>query len=108
MSYSGVQFAALDGANPSDSSSGCQSSYIYLPSGWIIAPDNSVSRSAIGSYPWGTDKMVMADGYAYYTSRYGYGGYGSSYLSFSSGAYMPRSCNMRILIQKGRKNNSKL
>ena len=46
-------FAALDGTSPTDYSPACQTSYIQLPSGWILAPDNEVSQGVILAYPWG-------------------------------------------------------
>ena len=99
--YSGVWFAALDGTASSTYSSGCQYSYVQLPSGWVVAADNSVSRSAIAAYPWGTNFMVVANGYAYGTSNYYTGRlYSTSQLySDGGGGYRPANCNLRILIQ---------
>ena len=99
--YSGVWFAALDGTAPSTYSSGCQYSYVQLPSGWVVADDNSVSRSAIAAYRWGTDVMVVANGYAYGTSNYYTGRLYSTSQLYSDGAggYRPANCNLRILIQ---------
>ena len=58
ISYQGVEYATLDGASPSGTGNGCQSSYIALPTGWQLAPANSASRFVAGSYNWATHMLV--------------------------------------------------
>jgi hypothetical protein len=100
--YSGVWFAALDGTAPSQTSVGCQRSFLRIPTDWVLAPSNSLSQSVIRAYPWGTYLVVLADGNAYGSSIVSFGLSLSSVLfTDGAGGYIPGYCDLRILIQCG-------
>jgi len=88
----------------------CQNYYISLPSGWVIAPDTSDSRTVIGAHYWSTEVVVVSNGYGY-TSYYYYNYYYYYYYSHYNGRlwrygalyqwgsdYMANQCNSQILI----------
>ena len=51
--------------SPLDTNFKCQNYSLPLPLGWVLAADNADSRYIIGAYRWGTDAMVVANGYGY-------------------------------------------
>ena len=61
--YKNRVFAALDGTNYASTSVGCQETYMMIPPGWMLAPDDSQSLEVIENYPWGAYAMVVASGY---------------------------------------------
>ncbi len=46
---------------------GCQDTYLPLPAGWEISPQDSDSIAATAAHPWGTRVLVYADGGQRYT-----------------------------------------
>jgi hypothetical protein len=105
VEYKGLAYRTLDGTSPLDTSnSKCQNYDLALPSGWALAADNADSRYVIGSYRWGTHALVVANGYAYWTTNQGsYAGslWSSGFLSTSGSTYrIINSCNTLILISK--------
>jgi hypothetical protein len=112
----------------SDYGAGCQSSYLAVPPGWIIAPYDSYSQYVIQNYFVYADLIILADGCAYGTRRF-YGanlkyacnfllssrsfytttGPGSGWGAGSNGGgpytgtpgYMGISCSSQILIRCG-------
>jgi len=46
---------------------GCQDTYLPLPAGWEISPQDSDSIAATAAHPWGTHLLVYADGGQRYT-----------------------------------------
>lgn len=98
--YSGILFAALDETAPSATSISCQTSYIQLPTGWILAQDSAASQGVIRAYTWGTHVMVVAGGNSYGTFLYTAGLFSPSMLmSDRAGWYKPSGCSLRVLIQ---------
>jgi hypothetical protein len=70
VTYQGYSYAALDvAATPDSTATYCHDTYLTLPAGWSIAPDNAASISVISSYTWGTHLMVLSNGAQYYTSH---------------------------------------
>ncbi len=101
VEYNGRVYRTLDGTSPLDAgSSKCQNYYLALPSGWVLAADNADSLYVITSYRWGTNAMVVANGYTYYTAQEN--AYYSYYtaLSTSGSTYKVMSCISLILISK--------
>jgi hypothetical protein len=103
ITYSNRVFAALDGTLPSSTRSGCQSSYLSLPQGWMLAANDATGIGAIRAFPWGTDVMVLGDGTGFKTALYppaaGQLWGSSNLLQDVSGRYKPSTCSLRILIQ---------
>ena len=64
----GIEYAAVDMRNPNTLALSCQVGAVTLPSGWIIAEDNSVARQVISEHPWGATCVVLATGLAYSTA----------------------------------------
>eukprot|EP00960_Hanusia_phi_P071642 767597-Hanusia_phi.AAC.1 len=95
-------YAALDGTHYLSGRTGtnedCQTRAMRVPKGWIVAPDDWLSKEVIGQYTWGTNYMLLDSGYYYYTGCWYCGAYGGSSLLSSDELYWPASCNMRILI----------
>jgi hypothetical protein len=117
VSYKRILYATLDGWDPKDTlTKGCQSDYLPLPSGWIIAPNDADSIAVIAMYAWGTDLLVLSDGSQYYTMnlRYpGHAGQPRKWICCADGltalgtstidgldVYKVNSCSRRILIVK--------
>jgi hypothetical protein len=106
--YRGRKYATLDGASPTGTTSGCQQEFLSIPTGWEIAPHNKWSAFIIGSYPWSSDFLVLADGSAYYTAHEQVAGGSQAWWDYSSlksnasnpstSAFKPAACNGRILI----------
>ncbi len=48
----------------------CQSSYLSLPAGWSIAPENADSIAIIAKYPWSNTWLMVASGQCYGTTHY--------------------------------------
>ena len=66
----GHKYATLANTNPSLGGATCQYTYLSLPVGWIIAPNNCQSWFALGCNYWQTYVAVLADGTAYDTQQY--------------------------------------
>jgi hypothetical protein len=49
-----------------------QNDYLPLPSGWVLAADNVNSRYVIRSYNWGTERVLLDNGYQCYTKQGGF------------------------------------
>jgi hypothetical protein len=45
----------------------CQSTYLSLPAGWIVAVDSPIVRSLIAKYTWDTTVLLVNNGKGYYT-----------------------------------------
>ena len=58
----------------------CQTNPYYLPSGWVLAPDNADSARAISSNSWSTSTVVVSSGVGYYSAST----YGSINKAYSS------------------------
>ena len=97
------EYRTLDGALPSESSVGCQSSYLPLPvGGWEIAPNSQDSRDVIAAYPWGTHCVLMSSRGSVETASRSSPGSSCGYSLYSSGdTYKPSSC-LRILLSRSR------
>jgi hypothetical protein len=65
---SGVRFATLDNASPSDNSTVSQEQFLSIPSGWTLASNSSLTRQAALASPWGTECLTIRDGTALSTS----------------------------------------
>ena len=80
ISYNGNYYSTLADINyASTYLYNCQSYYMALPSGWVIAPDTYDSRYVLGLYYWGTSYMVLANGNMYRTFYAYLVGYGYLY-----------------------------
>ena len=100
VEYNGFVYSTLADVAVDTSGSQCQSSYITLPTGWAIAPDNVDSKAVIAAHQWSTNLLVVSSGYAYmsaYSDRMTQL-YGSSYLNQTGVQYKVRGCNSQILI----------
>ncbi len=88
-----------------DEQSYCQPGYFYLPTDWVLAPDNSDSKSAIFLNTWSTYTVVVASGVGYF-SKSSYGSVNkannkwllSAFSSQFGYAYSCYPCNCEILI----------
>jgi hypothetical protein len=113
VEYKGLVYRTLNGVSPLDTNFQCQNYYLPLPSGWVLAADNADSRYIIGAYLWGTDALVVANGYGYRGGSYGpprqspgsAGSYhGSSFLITYASTYKVIDCYpstyLLILISK--------
>jgi hypothetical protein len=83
--------------------SSCQNSYLSIPSGWIIAPDDADSQNVIMSYTWGT-KIALTSGNSYCTATCEESyliNKGADYLSFDGyGNFQSYICDSEILIKQ--------
>jgi hypothetical protein len=84
----------------------CQTDYLSLPTGWIIAPNDDDSKYIISNYRWSTAVMVVNDGASYWTNLWGDRQlrlYSNGMLSnISNTRYKPNVCNGGILIIKNK------
>ena len=91
--------------NLNDGQSYCQPGYFYLPTGWVLAPDNSDSKSTIFLNTWSTYTVVVASGVGYF-SKSSYGSINkannkwllSTFSSQFGYTYSCYPCNCEILI----------
>ena len=95
-------YATLANTVPGTNGSLCQqNTYLALPVGWIVAPNNCQSWFALGCNYWQTSRIVMMDGTSYYSKAssqqqpWSFGGFS---LINSDGQYSVTSCNTEILI----------
>jgi hypothetical protein len=79
-----------------------QQSWIQIPKGWCIAPDNQDSIQAIKSKPWKTHVLVLANGNSYWTATVGASFWNSAQIRTSEGNYMPGNCHLGIFLIKKR------
>jgi hypothetical protein len=105
VEYNGLLYRTLDDVTSplNTCACNCQNYYLGLPSGWALAADNADSIYVIRSYRWGTQVMLVANGYGYYTAseESSAGQYWSSgYLYTSGSTYKAGACNLLILISK--------
>jgi len=103
VTYNGAYYSTLADATLTIVSGSCQSSYIALPSTWIIGSNNIDSRTVIAAYEWNTDVVLVSDGLAYGTRTYSNGALFSStsYLVTDGlGNYYSRICYGEILIMQ--------
>jgi cytochrome b involved in lipid metabolism len=110
VSYNGYYYATLDDA-PADAAYGawidtCQnSSYLAVPAGWELAPeDASVVSNVIAQHVWSTHCILFSNGVSYGVSTYNNGGAcgcsGSQCIATSGNTYQVTSCSRRILIRR--------
>jgi hypothetical protein len=99
--YSGSIYSTLADVNLYGYPYSCQSNAIYLPTGWIIAPDDNDSISVITSYTWSTSVVLTSgNGYCTQSCSSAVVNYGSSYLQTNGyGYYYVDYCNSEILIK---------
>eukprot|EP01036_Dinobryon_divergens_P028044 gene28044-36929_t len=83
----------------------CQSIYYYLPTDWVLAPDDIDSKYAISFNTWSTTTVVVASGVGYYSaSSAGFINTAYSkwlytyYSAYYGNSYVCVSCNCQILI----------
>eukprot|EP00285_Hemiselmis_virescens_P011749 CAMPEP_0173393108 /NCGR_PEP_ID=MMETSP1356-20130122/21915_1 /TAXON_ID=77927 ORGANISM="Hemiselmis virescens, Strain PCC157" /NCGR_SAMPLE_ID=MMETSP1356 /ASSEMBLY_ACC=CAM_ASM_000847 /LENGTH=1129 /DNA_ID=CAMNT_0014351075 /DNA_START=21 /DNA_END=3410 /DNA_ORIENTATION=+ len=101
--YKGYPYAVLDKTKPDDPVAHCQRSYVALPSGWSIAPNDANSKAVIAAHPWGTHVVFVRDGTSYHASRYPPPGNTfrlHRQILKSGNSYRPPFCHARILIRK--------
>ena len=101
--YNGYEYRTLDGTSPSQTASGCQSYYLPLPSGgWELAPGDAESIEVTAAHPWGTDVLVMSNGYGYRTQNLPPPGayLFDSVLLTSGSQYRVDVCNGHILMRR--------
>lgn len=81
------------------SSSRCQSGYMSLPVGWMIASDVSDSLNVIATHNWNTDVVVVASGVGYGTLSFSQGAVWTTTGLLTSGStYAVCCCSLQILI----------
>merc|ERR1712072_1036926 len=106
VTYKGKVYRALDNANPTSRSTGCQSKYMTVPAGWSIAPDHADSIEVIKKYPWSTHLMVVSNGAQFATTAWGTAGNRHKWhpsrgkpnaLGQSGNTYKVNACSRRIL-----------
>ena len=101
--HGGNVFAALDGVDPNQRniSYACQNSFVSIPQGWSLAPDDALSLEVIKAYPWGASFMLLSNSTWHGTSIAGSSA-GSNLsagcLVSQDGQYRSCQCNARILI----------
>jgi hypothetical protein len=100
ITWNGYVYASIDNHSVSDSSIGCQSSYVSLPNGWEVAPYVGGIESMIHTYRWGTHCMILSNGQSYGTLNYSSGSCGSGVLEQSGNSYRATSCSRRVLIRR--------
>ena len=107
------RYAALDATSKDSSAVGCQDTYLPLPAGWEISPQDSGAIAVTAAHPWGTHLMVYADGAQRYTltdDYYDSPGEARTWYCCSDGAtalgtssdgtkYKVNACARRILIR---------
>lgn len=96
--YNGNSYRCLAGWRKNADYTGCQNSFIDIPSGWRIADDTADSQHVIGSYKWGTHTLVVANktviGTQLWNPRGKFHGWGSTIESnrakvdFCSGSFL--------------------
>jgi hypothetical protein len=98
--YNGKTYSLLSHAAPDSTSMTCQSAYLPLDAGYVIAPDNADSIAVIAAHRWSTTAVVVASGNGYYTANSGTsaGSFdGSGWLQTSGSTYKATGCNVQIL-----------
>ena len=70
VQYNSYFYATLSNGPINGTVDSCQSGYVTLPYGWVIAPDTAESRTVIGSHSWSTDVVIVANNFAYSTASY--------------------------------------
>jgi hypothetical protein len=61
-------YRTLDSANLKSKVVGCQASFVEVPEGYEIVPAlPDILTHVVGEHNWGTDKLVLADGFSYAT-----------------------------------------
>lgn len=65
VTVAGLQYSLLDGTEPESATLGCARERVHLPSGWLLAPVVPETFRALALHAWGTDCVVLADGYGY-------------------------------------------
>eukprot|EP01036_Dinobryon_divergens_P033685 gene33685-43536_t len=110
-SYNGKYYSTLADVSLNNGQSYCQNYYYYLPSNWILAPDDDDSLDVITANTWSTTTVVVAapgniTGNGYYSnsiwglSNDNYSNWllFSQYSSSNGYAYNCAKCNCEILI----------
>ena len=109
--HSGMQYATLDATSRDSRAAGCQDTYLPLPAGWEIAPQDAGAIAVTGAHPWGTHLLVYADGGQRYTNNTDYASQagetrtwhccsdGPTALGTSGAQYKVNACARRILIR---------
>lgn len=84
--YNGKYYSTLANVNLNNPPNYCQSGYYYLPTDWIVAPDDIDSRTAINLNTWSTNTVVVASGVGYY-SKSVFGAKNTAYINWLSYSY---------------------
>lgn len=112
--HAGWDYRTLDNVVPGNATLDCQHSYIEMPLGWELAPqDADVTGGVVAHYPWGAGIIVLSDGSGWRTSGASESGepgtlFGTSLLhskvegegEIRRHSYKPDHCSLRILIRQ--------
>jgi hypothetical protein len=97
--YNGKTYSLLSHGAADSTTQACQSVFLSLDSGYVIAPDDADSKAVITAHPWNTAVVIVASGIGYNSANYGTPGglFGAGLLSTSGSTYKAGSCSMQIL-----------
>ena len=113
IEHGGYTWRTLDGAAPEGGhygapGNGCQSNYLPLPAGWVLAPNDATSIAVVAAHTWSTYCAVLADGSSWYSANRGSPGDScnwpnadSNMLATSGGTYTVTGCRRRVLARCG-------
>ena len=73
VSYNGKIYASLGGGNVDGREYKCQTDYLALPNGWVIATADADSIAVTAAHRWDTHVNVMSNGCGYGTENYSKG-----------------------------------
>ena len=96
--YNGKYYSTIAASNGFDT---CLNYFYYLPTDWILAPDDSNSLNAISLNAWNTVTVVVASGRGYYSnSTYGLlnNEYSNWLSTYEDSHYKCAKCPCQVLI----------
>ena len=97
-------YSTLANANLNSGTTYCQNTFLYVPTDWILAPDDIDSLSVITLNTWSTTTVVVASGVGYYSkSTFGsinraYSNWLVRYYAAYGFVYSCATCNCEVLI----------
>eukprot|EP01029_Cantina_marsupialis_P030370 TRINITY_DN81_c0_g4_i1.p1 TRINITY_DN81_c0_g4~~TRINITY_DN81_c0_g4_i1.p1 ORF type:complete len:2351 (-),score=897.00 TRINITY_DN81_c0_g4_i1:864-7916(-) len=99
VTYGGITYGLLSGANVQGEEALCGDTALAIPDGWTLADDTPAHKAALGCFSWSSDCVVFSNGKAYNKDLTSCG---ENQLKIANDnyCYSVKSCSKQVLIVK--------
>ena len=97
MIYNNKTYAVLSHADPNGAGSACQSGYMSVEPGFVLAPQDADSLAVIAAHKWSTTVVILANGVSYFSKSNALYSNGANKLRVDGSTYDTSVCPGQIL-----------